>query len=195
VVWRFEEVVLRAEGRQFVFICNHPARGRGQHSIIVRKTIGFPMDRTIHDPDRIRSGGQMEAQVIRPIGSSMSSEKPECGVDTAQSPVQNPSSEFYCSTPLIANQDGWRPLRFILLGASRCVDPQHFCCLLPCVETPSSAFRVFRTGERSSRLPLCLSRSKRDAEWCGIAAVLELGDVSRHFQGFQIPTSPPSAHV
>jgi hypothetical protein len=27
----------------------------------------FPMDRTIHDPDRIRSKGQMEAALIRPI--------------------------------------------------------------------------------------------------------------------------------
>jgi hypothetical protein len=42
------------------------ARGRGQR-IMVRCRMRFPMDRTIHDPDRIRSRGQMEAALIRPI--------------------------------------------------------------------------------------------------------------------------------
>ena len=36
---------------------HHGARGDGE----------FPIDRAIHDPDRIRSKGQMEAALIRPI--------------------------------------------------------------------------------------------------------------------------------
>ena len=34
---------------------------------MVRNTTKIPMDRTIHDPDRIRSRGLLEAELIRPI--------------------------------------------------------------------------------------------------------------------------------
>ena len=43
------------------------ARGKGHGIMVCRDDGEFPMDRTIHDPDRIRSQGQMEATLIRPI--------------------------------------------------------------------------------------------------------------------------------
>jgi hypothetical protein len=82
---------------------------------MARRTMGIPMDRTIHDPDMIRSGGQMEAELIRPIvHQELWWER--CGVDVAthSSELVQPLLPSFISPSTLTNQGAWRPLRFML---------------------------------------------------------------------------------
>jgi hypothetical protein len=61
----------------------------------VRRDDGeFPMDRTIHGPDRIRSKGQMEAALIRPIAPSEA-----CGVVGAGSMYESTAWQLQSEGP------------------------------------------------------------------------------------------------
>jgi hypothetical protein len=82
---------------------------------MARRTMGIPMDRTIHDPDRIRSGGLMEVEVIRPI-VHQDLWRERCGVNVAthSSELVQPLFRVFISPSTLTNQGAWRPLRFML---------------------------------------------------------------------------------
>jgi hypothetical protein len=126
---------LAVEGQQFDFICNHPARGRG-YAIIMHRTMRFPKDRTIHDPDKIRSRGQMEAVFIRPIVQRKLWKWGRCGVDAAShsSEQGDPSSDFCCSLDLHQSRHVAAPPMHALRGPRRIESGANCCCFaMPCM--------------------------------------------------------------